>query len=259
MIRIEIHGDSASDALAELKVIAAALTGTAVAAAIMPELTRSEPITLRGKTAEEVHNPEFVSADPTAATEFPDEGPTVESGSNELDAHGHPWSADLHASTRGQTKDGLWRMKVGVSRPDPMPGFPKDETPSSTSTASPASTDAAGATEPAGGTPTAADTSAAASQDDDDEFAAFRNAAAKVDAADAEAAANVPARVWTDADLGALCNQAAVKLGDPSPVKEIIASFMPEGTVAHSRNVPVDKRAEFAAAVEAKAGIGFDG
>jgi hypothetical protein len=50
-----------------------------------------------------------------------------------------------------------------------------------------------------------------------------------------------------------------VKLGDPSPIKEIIASFTPEGQVAHSRNIPADKRAEFVKAVEDKAGIQFAG
>jgi hypothetical protein len=69
----------------------------------------------------------------------------------------------------------------------------------------------------------------------------------------------VPARQYSDADLGALCNQAAVKLGDPSPIKEIIASYTPEGQVAHSRNIPADKRAEFVKAVETKAGIEFAG
>lgn len=43
----------------------------------------------------------------------------------QIDAHGHPWSAELHASTKTLTKEGLWRMKVGVSRPAPLPGFPK--------------------------------------------------------------------------------------------------------------------------------------
>lgn len=42
----------------------------------------------------------------------------------QVDAHGWPWSADLHAVTRNLTKEGLWRMKVGVTRPDPKPGFP---------------------------------------------------------------------------------------------------------------------------------------
>lgn len=45
--------------------------------------------------------------------------------SNTLDAHGHPWDAKLHAATQTKTKDGLWRMRVGVSRPAPKPGYPK--------------------------------------------------------------------------------------------------------------------------------------
>lgn len=169
----------------------------------------------------------------------------------EIDAHGHPWSAALHAATRGKTKDGLWRMKVGVSRPAALPGFPV-EAPTGTS----GNGQGAQAT---GSATTAGAASPAATIDEDDEFAAFRQAAAKTDAAGAAAAAAVPARKWTDADLGALCNQAAVKLGDPSPVKEIIATFIPEGTVAHSRNIPEDKREAFAKAVEAKAGIEFAG
>lgn len=168
-----------------------------------------------------------------------------DAGSGEIDAHGHPWSADLHAATKGKTKDGLWRMKVGVSRPDPLPGFPVPTGTASGGAASEAGASASGAGAPAG--------------EDDDEFAAFRAAAAKSDATDAAAAASAPARKWTDADLGALCNQAAVKLGDPAPVKAIIATFIPEGQVAHSRNIPEDKREAFAKEVEAKAGIEFAG
>jgi hypothetical protein len=113
-------------------------------------------------------------------------------------------------------------------------------------------------TEPAGSSPTAEPASAAASQEDD-EFAMFAAAATKVKETETAAAASVPARVWTDADLGALCNQAAMKLGDPAPIKEVIAGFMPEGEVAHSRNVPAERREEFAKAIEAKAGIEFAG
>ena len=51
--------------------------------------------------------------------------PNTGDKTNDLDAHGWPWSAELHAATQTKTKDGLWRMKVGVSRPDPKPGFPK--------------------------------------------------------------------------------------------------------------------------------------
>jgi hypothetical protein len=165
----------------------------------------------------------------------------------EIDAHGHPWSPDLHASTKGKTKDGLWRMKVGVSRPDPLPGFPVE---SDTDTGTSSATDTTSATAPA-----ATDQASG----EEDEFAAFREAAAASDATDQAAAAAIPERQYSDADLGALCNQAAVKLGDPSPIKEIIASYTPEGQVAHSRNIPADKRAEFVKTVEAKAGIEFAG
>jgi hypothetical protein len=44
----------------------------------------------------------------------------------ELDAHGHPFDATLHAATRSKTKDGLWRMKVGVKRPAAKEGYPLD-------------------------------------------------------------------------------------------------------------------------------------
>ena len=207
-----------------------------------------------GDATQVLENPASAGTGPTATT---DASPSDDA--NEIDAHGWPWSPELHASTKGQTKDGLWRMKVGVTRPDPKPGFPKTiETPSETSTISQASAAVSGATEPAGSTPTEAPVSAAASQDDD-EFAAFHAAVAKADAEDGAAKASVPPRTYSDADLGALCNQAAVKMNDPAPVKAIIAQFVPEGEVAHSRNVPQDKRAEFVAAVEAKAGIEFAG
>jgi len=45
--------------------------------------------------------------------------------SNTLDADGWPWSAELHSATQSQTKAGLWRMKVGASRPDPKPSHLK--------------------------------------------------------------------------------------------------------------------------------------
>lgn len=190
-------------------------------------------------------------------------GPTATSTASpsdaELDAHGHPWSEELHASTKTKTKEGLWRMKPGATRPEPMPGFPIEE-------ASQANETADTATEQAGSSPTPEPDSAPASQDgspadgeEEDEFAAFRAAAAKVEEVAETAKASVPARKWTDADLGALCNQAAVKMGDPSPIKEIIAEYVPEGEVAHSRNIPEDKRDDFAKAIEAKAGIEFAG
>ena len=172
-----------------------------------------------------------------------------ESTDDTVDAHGWPWAADMHASTRTMTKEGLWRMKVGVTRPDPKPGFPIADA-GSTSTASTGETASSQTVDAA---------PANAGDSDDDEFAAFRAASEKVEAEDTAAAASVPARKWTDADLGALCNQAAVKLGDPAPVKALIAEYVTPGEVPHSRNIAEDKRAAFAAAVEAKAGISFAG
>jgi hypothetical protein len=175
----------------------------------------------------------------------------------EIDAHGHPWSAELHASTKGKTKDGLWRMKVGVTRPDPLPGFPVASGTGTSSAGTEAQPTPSATSQTATGPAT---DQPATSTDDEDEFAAFRNAAASSEATDAAAAAAVPAaREYTDADLGALCNQAAVKLGDPGPVKAVIAKYMPEGTVAHSRNVPADKRADFVKEIETAAGITFAG
>lgn len=177
------------------------------------------------------------------------------SDEGDIDAHGWPWSEAMHASTKGKTKDGLWRMKVGVTRPDPKPGFPIGG--STPDTGTEVATSPTTVTSPAAAE--AAPVPSATTDEDEDEFAAFRTAAAKSDAEDAAAKASVPARTWTDADLGALCNQAAVKLGDPAPVKAIINEFVPEGQVPHSRNIPTDRRAEFAAAIEAKAGIEFAG
>jgi hypothetical protein len=169
--------------------------------------------------------------------------------SSDIDTGGHPWSPELHASTKTKTKEGYWRMKVGVSRPADLPGFPKEGGTGTSSTGSAPEATSSAANADANG---AASPSTTAT-DEDDEFAAFRTALDKDNAAPAE----TPARKWTDADLGALCNQAAVKLGDPAPVKALIADYVPTGTVPHSRNIPDDKRADFAAAVEAKAGIAF--
>jgi hypothetical protein len=170
----------------------------------------------------------------------------------EIDTGGHAWSADLHASTKGKTKDGYWRMKVGVSRPADLPGFPATAAaaPSPAASPSPSATDAGAA-----GAGDAGASSAAPAVEEDDEFAAFRAA----DAAGSAAATEIPARTWTDADLSKLCNQAAQKLGDPGPVKELIAQHVPEGEVPHSRNIPADQREAFASAVEQKAGIVFAG
>lgn len=169
---------------------------------------------------------------------------SLSDGPEGVDADGHPFDAKLHTGTI--TKAGLWRMKAGVSRPEPMPGFPKD---TGTGTASSGEESQAGNNA----------TSSAASEDDEDEFAAFRAAADKSDATDKKAVAEVPARKWTDADLGVLCNQAATKLNDPAPVMELIKEYVPSSEVPKSRNIPQDSREAFAQAVEAKFGIEFAG
>lgn len=211
---------------AQFSAVCALLGGASLAALSTP--VPKQPAPIADKPAEEVVQPVETVADGT------------------LDAAGWPWSEALHASTKGTTKDGLWRMKVGVSRPDPKPGFPKEAPTGGTGTTS-------GGTElPASGT-----AAGPAAGEDEDEFAAFRAAADAANGVNTAAAAAVPARKWTDADLGALCNQAAVKLGDPTPIKVIISEFVPEGQVPHSRNIPDDKREDFAKAIEAKAGITF--
>jgi hypothetical protein len=173
-----------------------------------------------------------------------------------VDSKGIPFDPSIHTGTKN--KDGTWRVKKGMA--DKAAELEPIKTLSETSTPSPAIPVADGATEQDGSTQTEEPVSAAALPDDEeDEFAAFTAAAAKVDAIEEAAVASIPERVWTDADLGALCNQAAIKLNDPVPVKALIAEFVPAGEVAHSRNVPADKRAAFVAAVEAKTGIEFAG
>jgi hypothetical protein len=223
--------------------VCALLGGAAIAAAEeKPKLPLATKIALDPGLRDVVFSKEV---DPDIEPEPTEDG--------ELDAHGHAWSADLHASTKGKTKEGLWRMKPGATRPDPKPGFPIED--GSTSTGSTGETEST----PSEVAPIedAAPTEPAPAEDD--EFAAFRAADAKLAEQDAAAVASVPARKYTDADLSAVCNQAAVKLGDPAPVKALIAEFVPEGEIQHSRMIPDAKRADFVAAVEAKAGIEFAG
>lgn len=228
-VSFHIHEENAADAINQLRILLGSVGPAAVAVAAPKASTAAAPAPV---------------AEPSQASDAAEASQAADP--DEVDAHGWPWSADMHASTKGKTQEGLWRMKVGVKRPDPKPGFPIGDT----GTASTGEESNAPATAPA---------ATASPIEEDDEFAAFRQASEKLEAKDAEAKASIPARKWTDADLGALCNQAAVKLGDPKPVKDIIAEFVPAGEVAHSRNIPDEKRAEFAAAVEAKAGIEFAG
>lgn len=228
--------------------LGALLTGTAPAA-IMSAPKAEKPAPVADKPAD------MGNAATTAEAPAPQAGDTAQTASADdgtLDAAGWPWSADMHASTKGLTKEGLWRMKVGVSRPAAKEGSPKESPTGGTGTA--ASTESAPASSTVESQPATSTDSA-----DEDEFAAFAKAANKSGETDAAAAAAIPARKWTDADLGALCNQAATKLNDPAPVRAVIAQYVPADAVQHSRMVPQDQRAAFAAALEAAAGIEFAG
>jgi hypothetical protein len=49
----------------------------------------------------------------------------ITDATRDVDAEGWPFDPALHAATRSRTQADLWRMKVGVTRPAPKPGFPK--------------------------------------------------------------------------------------------------------------------------------------
>lgn len=168
------------------------------------------------------------------------------SHSDELDAHGHPWNPELHASTKGKTQDGLWRMGKGKVRPDPMPGYPKTDEAPAAETKQEEPAPALTPIEQLG-----AEAIVEAAVEDDAEM--WADAAGEAPA--------VPAREWTDADLSKLCNQAAKTLGpDRVPeLKALVAVYTASGQVPHSRNIPVEDRDRFAGEVEALAGITYEG
>lgn len=159
-----------------------------------------------------------------------------------VDAAGTPFDPDRH--TGSIVKSGLWRMKAGLSR---GPGEGEDAIPKADGTGTTSDGPASDAGEAA---------TAATVEVEEDEFAAFTKANAEAEGA---AAAAVPERTWADADLSSLCAQAATKLGNADPIREIIANYTPEGETPHSRNVPAENRAAFAAEIEKAAGITYAG
>lgn len=211
----------------------------AVAVAAPKAVEPAKPDTVKPSATEEMPAAESQASDIIGETATSD----ASLSDGVVDAHGWPWSADMHASTKNQTGEGLWRMKVGVKRPDPKPGFPVNGT----------GTPETGKASEAGATATAP--TAPAEIEEDDEFAAFTKANAE-----ATADVEVAPRTWADADLSSLCAQAATKLGgDPTKVKEIIARYTPDGETPHSRNVPADDREAFAVEIETLAGITYAG
>lgn len=162
----------------------------------------------------------------------------------ELDSAGVPFDPELHTGTK--KKDGTWRAKKGKA----------DEAAALVEEVAEAE-DEGNETNSFNGESTASEISPSSDTDgDEDEFAAFKEAAAQTEE---PAEVVVPERTWTDADLGQLCNDAAVKLGNPAPIKAMIAKYVPEGEVPHSRNVPNDQREAFAQEIEEAAGIEYAG
>lgn len=149
----------------------------------------------------------------------------------EMDSSGEPWDASVHVSTKTKTADGRWRRKPGAGSAPPVEASAN-----------------AGASEEASSA-SGAKASSAAEDGTDDEFAAFH-------AASNEAPAT---RSWSDADLAKLCNDAAIKLGNPDPIKHLIGEYVGEGQVAHSRSIAPDNREAFAQAVEQASGMTFAG
>jgi len=191
--------------------------------------TTKAPVTdVSGSPASGTNNVSAPASTSTAAVHSNSDGVTH-------DAAGTPFDPARH--TGSIVKSGLWRMKAGLSR---GPGEGEDAIkPTGTSATATGSSDGS--------------TAQALAADEDDEFAAFARAAGNSPSPAA------PARKWTVEDLSKLTNQAAQKLGDPAPVKEVIAQFVPAGEVPHSRNIPEANREAFAQALEKKAGITFEG
>jgi hypothetical protein len=98
---------------------------------ITPERTGSKPLppTTDKVPADQRGAAPVIAANNATGQQTGGKGIDTGDQSNTLDAHGHPWSAELHAKSQSKTKDGLWRMKVGVSRPAPRAGFPKQAQP----------------------------------------------------------------------------------------------------------------------------------
>jgi hypothetical protein len=92
-------------------------TTTAEEAALSTE-AKSQTMTDPAKAAAS-GTPGITPAPPTRAAPTP-------ASNAELDADGHAYDPALHAATKSKTKAGLWRMKVGVARPAPAPGYPLD-------------------------------------------------------------------------------------------------------------------------------------
>jgi len=238
-VTITITGDFAGEVLDELKGLTKGLLGNTSEPEEGWVPATAEEVQFNVKTDETAQAEPETHAE-KAASEIGD--CFDDADEPELDSAGVPFDPEIHTGTK--LKDGTWRAKKG--KKEEAEALAEEVSTSTENTGETESTESGGASEPT------------AEDEDDDEFAAFTKAAAEVEETE-EAEVEVPARKWTDADLSQLCNNAAVKLGDPSPVKALIAKYVPEGEVPHSRNIPTDEREAFAQEVEKAAGIEYAG
>lgn len=271
MFAIKFSGNTISECHASLLAYAATL-GAGASAKASPAVEPPSP----GNPLPP--NPTTEPTSPAGPTSSPE---TPSAGDGERDAAGVLWDPAKHAGTKAKVKSGLWRMKVGVTRPagegeeaitgtatgdapPPPPGAATPPPPPPTPATDPNRPEPAYRYDNGDGTeqwhvggawdggkhPIPADAPPPPAVDD--EFAAFATA-------NSGTAATTAGRTWTDADLSALCNQAAHKAGNPDPVREVIAQFVPANEIQHSRMVPGEKREEFAKALETKLGFTYAG
>jgi hypothetical protein len=216
-VQIIIHTDTAAEAVEQMRDF----------------LQSSTVIIDRGPLAEAIDEKmaalKVAAPEAETVTDRPDDSP-------ELDSAGVPFDPEIHTGTK--LKDGTWRTRKGAaSAAAPTPAEP-----------SPSAEDA--------GTASASD-AVESSDDEEDEFAAFKEAAAEP-----ATTAEVPARSWTDADLSKLLSQAVTKMGGgeaANKARSIIAEYCEGDVTPHSRHIPEAKREEFAQRIEEWADIEFAG
>lgn len=102
--------------------------GTKTAIAPSNGRTSAAKAAKTGTAKSQTQTPPEVAAktDPVGISGNAPVGKTASQDKAELDAEGHAYDPAVHAATKSQTRAGLWRMKVGVSRPAPAPGYPLD-------------------------------------------------------------------------------------------------------------------------------------
>lgn len=86
---------------------------------LVPEIaTDDEPAAHPGFTRPPIPvttMPHVPAAQPETPTPTP-AAPVAQPASEEVDAEGIRWNADIHASTKGKTSKGVWKKKRGVSK-----------------------------------------------------------------------------------------------------------------------------------------------